>query len=196
MCSNSRRSRSGPARRGARPLEPAERPVIPRDIGMGSNDLLGMRGEAIGIALLTKFHDNEQLFRPAFLGDKWPAVDLLVEVFRPTPKGRRGFFFAQVKTSRQGYQENGRLKISGPPREKVEALAMYQVPKYILGVDEPEERVYIAALQGNFAGMSSISNEHELTDERLTALRAEVEAFWDGSPGHQWKSQFQEKNWE
>lgn len=100
-----------------------------------------------------------------------------------------------MKTSREGYQPNGRLKIPGTAREKVAALAAYPVPTYILGVDEPHARVYIVAVQGNFAGMSSISHEYELTRERLVALRDEVHAFWDGLPSRNWTSQFQEANW-
>ena len=161
---------------------------------MSSNEV-GARGEWICLLNLTSFHDDAQLFRPVFLGDKWPAADLLVEVVEPTPGGRRGFFLAQVKTSREGYQKNGRLKIPGTDRDKVAALAAYPVPTYILGVDEPLRRVYIVAVQGNVAGMSSLSHEHELTPERLVALRDEVHSFWDGLPPCTWASQFQEVNW-
>ena len=161
---------------------------------MSSNEV-GARGEWICLLKLTSFHEDAQLFRPVFLGDKWPSADVLAEVVEPTPGGRRGFFLAQVKTSREGYQPNGRLKISGTAREKVAALAAYPVPTYILGVDEPHARVYIVAVQGNFAGMSSISHEYELTRERLVALRDEVHAFWDGLSSRNWTSQFQEANW-
>lgn len=163
---------------------------------MGISDAIGQRGEWICHLRLTTLIDEAPLFRPVFLGDKWPAVDLLVELVAPTPKGRRGMFCAQIKSTRQGYQPNGRLKIPALALEKVEALAAYPLPRYVLGVDEPGERVYIIAAQGTLAGMSSMSQAHELTRERLVCLHREVQMHCDAqAPLGRW-SEFQEAHWE
>lgn len=162
---------------------------------MSRTDQIGERGELICRLRLTSFVGEKQLFRPAFLGEKWPDVDLLVEMVEPTRSGRRGFFFAQVKATRMGYLDNGRLKIPAVDRARVEALGAYAIPTYLLGVDEPRERVYIVAVQGRLAGMSSMSHDHELTRERLPALRDEIEAYWDRLGAPLWRSRFQESHW-
>lgn len=162
---------------------------------MGVSDGVGARGEGICQLKLTRFVGDAPLFQAAFLGDKFPRADVLVEVVAPTPRGRRAYFFAQVKTSRRGYTDNGRLKI-GAAREDLAALAMYPGPRYLLGVDEPGERAYIVAVQGDHGGASSLSTAHELTPETLVSLRDEVQAFWDSLSLTAWRSRFQEPNWE
>ena len=162
---------------------------------MNTRDVVGERGEMICRLALTRFHGDAPLFRPVFLGDKWPHVDLLVEVVSPGLGARRSFFFAQVKTTRGGYLDNGRLKIPSIARESVEVLAEYPVPVYLFGVDERSERVYIVAVQGNIAGMSSMSVEHDLTSERRAALRDEVELFWRGATMPERASSFREAHW-
>ena len=42
-------------------------------------DALGQRGENLFNILITPFHGNQPLFRPQFLGDKWPVFDFFVE---------------------------------------------------------------------------------------------------------------------
>ena len=60
--------------------------MILTDTAMSSNEV-GARGEWICLLKLTSFHEDAQLFRPVFLGDKWPSADLLAEVEEPTPGG-------------------------------------------------------------------------------------------------------------
>ena len=45
------------------------------------NDITGFRGEKIVELCLTDYSDfPKPLFRPGFLGDKWPAIDFYVEL--------------------------------------------------------------------------------------------------------------------
>jgi len=60
-------------------------------------DVTGFRGEKIVELCLTDYKTfPEPLFRPAHLGEKWPAIDYLVEL--TSIPGRRLYFFAQVKS--------------------------------------------------------------------------------------------------
>lgn len=163
---------------------------------MAANDVVGERGEWLCQLALTRKVGGTSLFLPRFLGEKWPVVDLLVDVRNPPAGGPRPFFFAQVKSTQQGYQPNGRLKIPSVAREAAQALAAYPVPAYLLGVDEPQGRVYIVAVQGTIAGMSSMSAAHELTEARLERLRDEVVAFWAGVARPTWTSAFPEEHWQ
>lgn len=46
-----------------------------------STDALGDRGEAIFRVLITEFDTPAgPIFRPYFLGEKWPVVDFIVEL--------------------------------------------------------------------------------------------------------------------
>ncbi len=47
-----------------------------------SNEL-GQRGEALFYVLITKSYGRvKPIFRPQFLGDKWPTVDFIVELVK------------------------------------------------------------------------------------------------------------------
>jgi hypothetical protein len=69
---------------------------------MGSREATGKRGEAIFVRAIMSFCGNAiSYFNPVFLGEKYEALDYLVELIgveRTTP-----FFFVQVKTTRLGY---------------------------------------------------------------------------------------------
>jgi hypothetical protein len=75
-------------------------------------DVTGSEGERIVASLLTNYKAfPEPLFRPAFLGDKWPTVDFYVEFWNLNRK--RPYFFVQAKTTLSGLMEKSRiLKIS------------------------------------------------------------------------------------
>jgi hypothetical protein len=94
-------------------------------------DVLGERGEAIAKLRLTDFPGP--LFRPAFLGDKWPAVDCLVQLVGLGD--RTPFFLAQVKATRKPPTRTGRLPVR-ISKEQVAALLAFPVPCYLIGVDE------------------------------------------------------------
>ena len=75
-----------------------------------SNEI-GKRGERIFAFIIGKsFAPYGYLFDTVFLGDKYPTVDFYVDLLNYTAK--KGFFFASVKTTTQGYTtEKNHLKI-------------------------------------------------------------------------------------
>ena len=127
---------------------------------------------------ISKLHGERPIFRPVFLGDKWPTADFLVEL-----EGEPGMFFlVQVKTSTRGFtSDRARLLISADQRH-LQSLADAPLPTYLVGVDEPGERVYFAAVQGTItSGRTSLSMFYSLKDAGIRErLYAKVKDFWEG----------------
>lgn len=142
-------------------------------------DALGQRGEAIFTVLMTEFHSQAgPIFRPQFLGDKWPCVDFILELVGETGS-IQPYCFVQVKTTRQGYtQRDRRLKVQ-LGAEQVTALAAYPAPTYLVGIDELNEQGYIVSINGETrAAVSSLTTEFPLDHERRELLWAEVLEYW------------------
>jgi hypothetical protein len=142
------------------------------------SNALGQRGEALFYVLITKSHGREKpLFRPQFLGDKWPTIDFIVELENAgsiTP-----YFFVQVKTTRGGYtKKDNRLKIP-IYREDMRKLALYPAPTYIVGIDEIKERGYILSANGEWLqGLSSFPTAFPLDKINQDLLWKEVKDYW------------------
>lgn len=67
------------------------------------SDSIGQRGESIFYVVLTRLYGRSTpIFRPQFLGDKWPTVDFIVELTNYSGD-IIPYFFVQVKTTREGY---------------------------------------------------------------------------------------------
>jgi hypothetical protein len=67
-----------------------------------NRDVLGLRGEALFGALILRSHPTKGfLFRPQFLGDKWPVADFIVEL--EGVEDIRPFFMVQVRATSAGY---------------------------------------------------------------------------------------------
>jgi hypothetical protein len=82
------------------------------------------------------------LFKPTYLGQKYPSVDFIVDVLN-TDGSTGGFFFVQVKsTSKAG--EGARIRVSISPK-KYNRLASLPAPTYLIGVDTRAERTYLVA---------------------------------------------------
>src|SRR5581483_12511939 len=63
-----------------------------------TSDDIGNRGQAIFYKLMTELCGRANpYFRPHFLGDKFPALDYLVELIEP--RAGAPFFFVQVKST-------------------------------------------------------------------------------------------------
>lgn len=159
-------------------------------------DALGQRGEAIFTVLMTEFHGPYgPIFRPQFLGDKWPCVDfvieLVVEAGSMTP-----YFFVQVKTTRQGYRhKDRRLKVQ-VPKPHVCALARYPAPTYIIGIDEAQEQGYVVSANGeHLTSMSSLATDFPLNRPTREVLWSEVSRFWSAYPHSALTSAFVDPNW-
>ena len=159
-----------------------------------SNEL-GQRGEALFYVLITKSYGRVRpLFRPQFLGDKWPTVDFIVELMdagAATP-----YFFVQVKTTRDGYtRKNRRLKVQ-IEKGDMHKLASYPAPTYIVGIDEIGEAGYIISANGEWlAGLGSLSTEHPLNETNQKLLWEEVNGFWVKSRVSLDASKFVDSKW-
>jgi hypothetical protein len=116
-------------------------------------DDIGDRGQLLCYLLLTTPCPGrtEPYFRPTFLGDKHPTFDYLVELV-----GSDAYFFAQVKSTRQGYRPGSgprRLRVN-VSRQDVERMVASPIPAYVVGIDEPQGLGYLLSM--NEPSMPSI----------------------------------------
>lgn len=157
---------------------------------LSNKDHLGRRGENIAFVRLTQVCQANDLpyFVPHFLGDKCPLFDALVELVgagRKTP-----YFFAQVKTTREGYNTKGRLRIE-VKKSDVIGIVLYPAPTYVIGIDEWQEKAYIVAVYGRMnKKISSLNTVHELNATTLKLLWDEVRTYWKDKDMTQKTSRF------
>jgi len=121
---------------------------------------------------------DEQLFRPFFLGDKFPTFDYYVELVG-TRRGAR-FFFAQVKATTGGYTaraRNLRVKVA---RVDVARMLSFPAPTYVFGIDERGKQGFLLSVnEGSATYLPSLSTRFPLNRANLHILWKEVESFWD-----------------
>jgi len=145
-------------------------------------DVTGFRGEKIVELALTDYESfSEPLFRPGFLGDKWPAIDFYVEL--EAVLGKRLYFFAQVKATTSQLTRKS-LKISTKKKD-VDRLLSIPGPTYILGVHEPSKRVFVRSVHTGVPvkAITRIPLRYELTPANLKNLHDEVRNYWSAN-GH------------
>src|ERR1044071_2569731 len=138
-----------------------------------SNEL-GQRGEYLFSTIITRFYGRDTpIFRPYFLGDKWPLVDFVVELINTG--GITPYFFAQVKSTRSGYtKKDKRLKIS-IHMDDMRKLALYPAPTYIVGIDDIREEGYIVSANGEWLShMSSFPTDFPINETNQDGLWEEV----------------------
>ena len=143
-------------------------------------DVIGSRGEDIVELALTDYNQIQRpLFAPAFLGDKWPALDFYVEL--NGVRNCRPIFFAQVKsTSAKLGKSSKSLRVS-ISKSRCEALFRVPGPTYVIGVHEPSRRVFIASVHSKPSkGVYNIPVSYELTPGNLKKLYQEVRDYWLG----------------
>jgi hypothetical protein len=142
-------------------------------------DVTGFRGEKIVELCLTEYSAfSGPLFRPSFLGDKWPALDFYVEL--NGVRGKRPYFLVQSKATSQSLSaRDTSLRISST-RNDVARLLQIPGPTYILGVHEPSRRVFAKSVHTGIAirGITRIQLSHELTPMNLQSLYDEVRGYW------------------
>ena len=139
-------------------------------------DVTGSRGEKIIELKLTEYRDfPEPLFRPGFLGDKWPAIDFYVEL--TGVNDIRPYFFGQAKATTSSLTT--RLQIS-TKAEDIKRLLKIPGPTYILGVHEPSKRVFVRSVHLGVPtkAIRSIPVTHELNSTNLQTLHQEVLNYW------------------
>jgi hypothetical protein len=148
-------------------------------MGPQLRDVTGFRGEKIVELRLTDYKSfSKPLFRPGFLGDKWPAIDFYVEL--TAVRGKRLYFFVQVKaTSGRLIRTSKDLKIS-TKKQDIDRLLRIPGPTYLLGVHEPTERVFVRSVHTGVPvkAITKIPLRYELTAANLRVLYNEVRNYW------------------
>jgi hypothetical protein len=142
-------------------------------------DITGFRGEKIVELCLADYRDFPQpLFRPGFLGDKWPAIDFYVEL--TSVHGKRLYFFAQVKATSAALKSTATGLSISTRKNDVARLLMVPGPTYLFGVHEPSKRVFVRSIHSGVPvkAIRRIPLTHELTSRNLQALHGEVRNFW------------------
>lgn len=144
-------------------------------------DQLGRYAEVLTAAALMRTPDprtSQPLFRPTHIGEKYPAVDFLVDLLGPNDSSR-GFFFVQVKGTTSGKPSARRLTID-VSKDRFNTLVGITAPTYLIGVDLVAEGVYVvAANRPRRARVSSITKAFSLNEESVRVeLYREVLGFW------------------
>jgi hypothetical protein len=149
-------------------------------------DLVGYRGEKLFELAISEYSMFPRpLFRPGFLGEKWPAIDFYVELLGV--KRRTPFFFVQVKSTAVAIPVGATdIDVSLPPTKR-DFLFRVPGPTYLAGVHEPSKRTFILSINAQAPqGVYRIPLKHELTPANLQILYDEVKSFWSS---HTYKPQ-------
>jgi len=142
----------------------------------------GNRGELIAELRLTDYTTfKEPLFRPKFLGEKWPTADLYVELTGPEDAPRAHFLISIKSTKEPLDKKRRRINVSVTKKD-VMRLKKYVGPTYVLAVHEPTENAWITAVHKSTPdkGISHISLKNKLSPVNLRLLHDEINAFWNG----------------
>lgn len=142
-------------------------------------DVTGFRGEKIVELCLTDYQAfRKPLFRPGFLGDKWPAIDFYVEL--TAVPGKRPYFFGQVKATTSKLTATSKNLSVSTKKEDIQRLLRIPGPTYILGVHEPSKRVFVRSVHTGVAvkAITRIPLTYELTSANLKKLHDEVRDYW------------------
>lgn len=158
---------------------------------------LGQRGENLFAIIITRFYGrNKPIFRPQFLGDKWPTSDFIVELL-DTSTTFTPYFFVQVRTTRQGYSKRKRLKVYVSAAD-MRRLAALPAPTYVVGIDDIMEEGYIISANGeHLKVLNGLSTQYPLNKNTQDKLWQEITHYWEQmSQSHpQMTSQFVEPEW-
>jgi len=147
-------------------------------------EVIGNRGEAIVELCLTDYQAfTRPLFRPGFLGDKWPSIDFYVELV--SVRGKRLYFFVQAKATTSALTEMSTSLSISTKRNDIVQLLRIPGPTYILGIHEPSKRVFVRSVHTGVPvkAITRIPVSHELTSRNLRVLHDEVREFW-ATNGH------------
>jgi hypothetical protein len=154
-------------------------------------DITGFRGEKIVELCLTNYESfPKPLFKPGFLGDKWPAIDFYVEL--SAVHGKRPYFFVQAKSTVSALTaQSTHLNVTTKKADIVRLLRI-PGPTYILGVHEPSKRVFVRSVHTGTPkkAITRIPLSYELTSSKLQSLHDEVRAFWQSTSHKPTSSEF------
>ena len=140
-----------------------------------STDDIGDRGQAMFVLLFTDFCGRDQpLFRPRFLGDKFPTFDYIIElVDHPSL-----YFFIQVKTTDEGYTKiENRLKVQ-LSQAHIDRMVDCPAPTYLVGIDEQTGIGFLLSINEARDHVPSMSTRFRIDCSVLGDLYDEVYSYW------------------
>jgi len=139
-----------------------------------SREMLALRGESwFQLNICEKGKSGRPLFRPTYLGDKWPTVDYLVEALGEGDRG--AFFFVQVKSSENA--NGGAIPVTVSD-ETMLRLRAVPAPVYVIGIDDVTESGYILSANGHRGPLRSVPRTFPLDIDNRERLWREVVDFW------------------
>ena len=155
-----------------------------------SADEIGRFGELLTEAeLLRPVRNgvNRPLFRGHNLGEKYPAIDFLVDLLDRRER-RVGFFYVQVKSTAQLRASSRKRLPVACPVKKYNALVALPVPTYFVGADVITERLFVlAAHKPRSRDMASIVKTYDLSsDEVKNILYEDVLEYWNQQSLEAW----------
>lgn len=107
------------------------------------------------------------------------------------PPSTEAFFFAQVKTTRQGVRPRSRTLPVALDRARVASALRFRVPSYLLSVDDLAEVVYVTAIDRRLSGgVAAVPATRPLDASNARRLWDEVESFWQGVRRRRARSHF------
>lgn len=142
-------------------------------------EVTGTRGEKFAELALSNYEDfDKPLFRSCFLGDKWPTIDLYVEL--ASDLGKRFYFFVQIKSTTSPFVGKQKSLQVTTKKKDIDRLLCIPGPTYILGVHEKLGRAFIRSVHMGIPvkAITRIPLSYELTSANLLMLRKEVTDFW------------------
>lgn len=142
---------------------------------MATEDI-GDRGHWLFCCLMTELCGRKNpLFRPRFLGDKFPTFNYIVEVVdRP-----EYFLFVQVKATTRGYTRNPvRLKVQ-VTQEDIDRMVACPAPTYVVGMDVTVPGCgFLLSVNEPRDHVASLTTQFPIDCDILARLQEEVVAYW------------------
>lgn len=148
-----------------------------------TNNEIGDLGEAIFNVEISR----DYIFRPRHLGEKWPSSDFYVELIGPK---EHFFFIVQVKSTTQGNDAGGNLKIQAP-KKKIADLNAYYCPTYLAGVNVNTSEVYLTSINEDVQkDINKLPTTFKLDTNNRKVLFNEVKSFWENTDIRNYKNNF------
>lgn len=148
-------------------------------------NIIGDRGEYIFVELITEKTDDGYLFKPSFLGEKWPTSDFYVELFNTN---KPMFCFFQVKSTSKGYTKREKKLKANITKADLEKLSNLPAPSYVIGIDEQEKKGFIISANGvTIKAINTLPTIYPINEENIKKLWNEVKDFWENSKNNDYK---------
>lgn len=141
----------------------------------------------LGEAIFNVEISRDYLFRPRHLGEKWPSSDFYVELIGPK---EHFFFIVQVKSTSQGLDKSGNLKVKATSK-KIKELNSYYCPTYLAGVDVNNSNVFLIPInKAKRKDLNKLPTTFQLNSANRQLLFDDVKDFWENTDIKDYKNKF------